>query len=1121
MIKRGKMIAALVLAFALQATAFFPGFTTIAVAEEVNGEVERTPVQAGEHKNTTTFEVQGGKLYFDLDEGSIYWAEGDMKELTIPEKIDGKKVKTIGRWAFSKLDKLKRINLPKAQNVLGEGSFAEMKALEEFAIPDTCTEIPKSCFYGCPRLKKVSLPSSVTKIGDMAFYQCRSLEYVDIPGSCMTIDRMAFYECTALKGVAFVKGSTCDISSWGIFYGCYSLDKVVNIPSKRLETFYESGKKAEIWLDTPEMIENQREMWRLRFPTSDEREAGISELSETEIKKREDAIRTLALDVTKGCATDREKIRSVMLWIIRHIDYELGHDNHPWAIYTGILDAEAGKKKEQLNSCGGYSNMTQVMLESLGIPCATLWRENKNGESIDHEFNAAYFEGKWRWLDTTHSDNEEEDDSELELDVRTPGFFFDSDHRVDYLLYRSGRNGDTNIYKELPADIEVKEDVKDWPDQNPADAYEVGEAEGDADWVHETDPAELAAEQERIRQREAEFPSIPESSEGLFDFDASSGTITGFHGDGETRICIPEKIGGVTVKAIGEEAFIYKRSLEYVTMPDTITTIGDSAFSGCSALKRIHLSGSLKRMSTYMFMNCDSLETITIPASVYQMGSTVFGSCDSLEEALFEDHDFKIKVIETDPLGSDDNIENGTADISWYCFAGMSGRALHGLDFHETYIGTKYYKQLQELTLTDDWRQNIVNIHKSQMGYREGFSPYHLDGSNSKEFKLSGRAVYHEWGHFSEAGRFTGIQPTTWCRAFIQWAYAMAGVSRNHNSKEYLTEFTWEDTVYAGKGGTMELKPGDMLGMGKTHWCMVGSVKELKDSVEIHILHGNHENRMVMDETRHYDKKTGIATDMEDEDYNYFRALYQVDFSKMKTRTVTLDAGEGQCDVKSRIYCEDAYYGCLPEAKKDGFVFDGWFTEKEGGEKAYPYRVLGDDITTLYAHYTYAPDAVKGVTMDRDSVKLSLGKKLALRAIIEPANAADPTVIWRSGNDEIVKAEDGVLTGLAEGKATVMARTRDGNYVAYCEVEVVKKGGEGEDEKPDPSAPDTVIKTGKKVKLKAGKKVAYTEVSDESVVKVKVKGKKLIVKGKATGTAVVSAYDKKGTKLRAWVIQVE
>ncbi len=183
------------------------------------------PAAAGETGNPSmslsssqriTYEVPGGKLYFEPDTGTIAWAEGNMTELTIPDKINGTTVKLIGRWKLSGLKNLKKINLPSGRNILGEGSLAELESLEEFTIPNTYDTIPRQCFYGCKKLKKVSMPASITSIGEMAFYGCTSLEYVDIPGNCLRIDKMAFYSCTGLKGVAFANGSEGKRGwSWG------------------------------------------------------------------------------------------------------------------------------------------------------------------------------------------------------------------------------------------------------------------------------------------------------------------------------------------------------------------------------------------------------------------------------------------------------------------------------------------------------------------------------------------------------------------------------------------------------------------------------------------------------------------------------------------------------------------------------------------------------------------------------------------------------------------------------------------------------------------------------------------------------------------------------------------
>ncbi len=66
-----------------------------------------------------------------------------------------------------------------------------------------------------------------------------------------------------------------------------------------------------------------------------------------------------------------------------------------------------------------------------------------------------------------------------------------------------------------------------------------------------------------------------------------------------------------------------------------------------------------------------------------------------------------------------------------------------------------------------------------------------------------------------------------------------------------------------------------------------------------------------------------------------------------------------------------------------------------------------------------------------------------------------------------------------------------------------------------------IVSVGHKLRLPTGKKVAKADVSDRFIASVKVKGKKVIVKGLSKGTVTVIAYDKKGRNLGTWVVEVE
>ncbi len=887
-------------------------------------------------------------------------------------------------------------------------------------------------FYNCSSLKKISLPGTLKVIGKSAFYNCTSLEYVDIPGAVYKINNYAFYGCSSLKGVFFVKDVTIDMGNM-VFSNCYKLEKVVNNPVAKWDTFIRSLKRAEKYMDNDEMRASQTELWRLdEYEDKDEKVA---------------AIRATAEEITKGLTTDREKILAISKWVVKHIDYERGHGNAAWDVYNDIMNLSDGEVR--LASCGGYSNLTQVMLQSLGIPCATVWRSVKQGETIDHEFNMAYFEGKWRWLDSTASDDGTDDPQIVWMDAGAAGFATSSDHRVDILLWYAP--GAKTIYTEIPADIEIDEDEKDWEDQNPASAYVKGEEYVRQDWQYTTSETDKQDEAIKVEEVKKTFPDIAETSEELFIFDSAKGEITGITDKNVTELNIPDSIDGVNVVSIGDEAFAYLKKVKYIKMPDTITTIGEKAFAGCSELLQIHLSKSLKEIKGYTFSGCKKMENIIIPENVSRLAGYIFTGCDNLEEILFENYSFKEKCIATDPRGSDDDYPAGYGNISWYAFKNV-GRALCGLDFHETYKGTKWHRALQGVNPGTDYRQNILDIYDTQLGYREGFSPYYMGGTNTQEYRTPAEASYWEWGHFSEAARFHGVQGTTWCYAFTQWVHALAGIPLTAGSDYY----EWKDLSYAG--GTYTLQPGDIIGVGKTHLAMVGSATTDGDYVVINIINGNHPNRNVGKELVRYNKTTGEASDIfenekwvslgEDaEDYK-IRSVASPKLSGIVTHTLTLDAGEGTVPYASRIIAEEAIYGALPDAKCAGNVFEGWYTLPEGGEKILSYKMFkekGDQ--TLYAHYKADAGAVQSIAFEQESVKIQPKETKQLAIKFSPEDVTDKSISWRSSDTDILTINsEGVIEGVFEGEAVVEARAADGADCVYCNVTVKKESSKEEEE---------------------------------------------------------------------------
>jgi len=77
---------------------------------------------------------------------------------------------------------------------------------------------------------------------------------------------------------------------------------------------------------------------------------------------------------------------------------------------------------------------------------------------------------------------------------------------------------------------------------------------------------------------------------------------------------------------------------------------------------------------------------------------------------------------------------------------------------------------------------------------------------------------------------------------------------------------------------------------------------------------------------------------------------------------------------------------------------------------------------------------VTGITLDKPTLTLELGKWETLTATILPKNATDKSVTWLSQNATIASVADGVVFGNMGGTTNIIAKA--GNYTAICEVTV-------------------------------------------------------------------------------------
>lgn len=157
-----------------------------------------------------------------------YYGPTDIKELVIPDTIDGYPVISIGGEysiivetypfrnlgdqlalsyipysLFDKCEDLEEIKLPKQLEWIGAGAFSGLN-LKNALLPDTVIYIGAAAFSSCYQLEEVILSKNIEIIERYAFHFSKIKEII-LPDSLIRIENEAFAMCRQLEKVDFGK----------------------------------------------------------------------------------------------------------------------------------------------------------------------------------------------------------------------------------------------------------------------------------------------------------------------------------------------------------------------------------------------------------------------------------------------------------------------------------------------------------------------------------------------------------------------------------------------------------------------------------------------------------------------------------------------------------------------------------------------------------------------------------------------------------------------------------------------------------------------------------------------------------------------------------------------------
>lgn len=157
---------------------------------------------------------------------------------------------------------------------------------------------------------------------------------------------------------------------------------------------------------------------------------------------------------------------------------------------------------------------------------------------------------------------------------------------------------------------------------------------------------------------------------------------------------------------------------------------------------------------------------------------------------------------------------------------------------------------------------------------------------------------------------------------------------------------------------------------------------------------------------------------------------------------------------------------------------------------------------------------VASVTLSNSTLTLGVGTQQQLSATVNPANASDKQVTWKTSNESVATVDiNGLVSAVGKGTAQITATSREGNKAAVCNIEVRQYVNSITMDRASAS-----LNIGVTLQLNAtvnpadaNEKSLLWSSSNASVASVSQNG---LVNGLATGTTVITATSKDGTAVK-------
>lgn len=452
----------------------------------------------------------------------------------------------------------------------------------------------------------------------------------------------------------------------------------------------------------------------------------------------------------------------------------------------------------------------------------------------------------------------------------------------------------------------------------------------------------------------------------------------------EGEVVIPASISYkgriLPVKGIGGSAFQDCTDLTSVTIPPTDSLIGGRAFAGCTHLQSVALQEGVTVIGDRAFYGCTRLTNITLPNSLTTLEGYAFSNCIRLTSI---------------------NIPKGLTEIETNVFENCTRLSSIIIPKNITMLIGSAFKNCGLKSIKFDDNSNITG--SGVPGAFPGCSPTEVYfGGIIKGFHEYNTA-YMSWEADSirklTFGKYFTSIPTSsleYKGANIEVVNAMMEDPSKISFKPNFYSSTYKNaTLYVPVGKTSLYKATD-------GWKQFYNIKEK-------------------------DFETGVV-------------VTHVDSVVIKTKELHLEGIGKTAKLDIVIYPSNATYKGIQWSSDNEDVCtidnNGVVTSIGAGNATITGHAIDGGYTVTCSITVSIP--VTSLEITPNTVNFDkLGQTKQLEIIIEPDNATDKVIKWKSANESVCYVSpNGQIIAMGEGTTVILATTTDGNKSATCVVTV-------------------------------------------------------------------------------------